>query len=172
MKKDRRSVYFDITQTTGLKSRTARRRVLEPQIVEGARAGRTTLINSVVNASHLQYSRFKAVETELQIRPLFKGKPSPTMTGDVTPGLDRIAVRMRVAGLRLTLRRQAIFEALPASEGCLDAGAHRHVCIEAENRFLGLPDNGGDNGGIEPPAVSRVRRIDKVVHRERVADDE
>ncbi|MEM8840338.1 MAG: Fur family transcriptional regulator [Pseudomonadota bacterium] len=45
-----------------------------------------------------------------------------------------------------------------------DTGAHRHFFIEAENRVLDIPD-GAD---IEPPPGYRVRRIDMVVHLQRI----
>lgn len=45
-----------------------------------------------------------------------------------------------------------------------DTGAHRHFYIEAENRVLDMPDS----TIIEPPAGYRVKRIDTVVHLERL----
>jgi Fur family iron response transcriptional regulator len=49
-----------------------------------------------------------------------------------------------------------------------DTGAHRHFYIEAENRVMDVPEG----ATIEPPAGYRVRRVDMVVHLEKVADDE
>ena len=49
-----------------------------------------------------------------------------------------------------------------------DTDAHRHFYIEGENRVLDIPDD----GGMEPPEGFRVRRIDTVVHLERVTGDE
>lgn len=49
-----------------------------------------------------------------------------------------------------------------------DTGAHRHFYIEVENRLMDVPEG----AEIEPPAGYRIRRIDTLVHLDRIEEDE